>query len=219
MNQDLHYNQAYIFFEDAKYSRALEEMARSETIDDESFKKFAAQCNAMIAQQYLITIKQLISDGDYEEAQRLKREYQDNYQPSELINAIAVPQTAPQPTSTYKAPSQTSPYYTSGNDDSDDSESSYKMWFISAGITGLVLILVTIMCSSSHSDSSYDYNSAPSDSVSAYENYYQESYESETAVEEVDYSTTSYNSYESESSNNNDYSSGSYNDNSADVWE
>lgn len=222
MSQDLHYNQAYIFFEDAKYSRALEEMARSETIDDESFKKFAAQCNAMIAQQYIITIKQLISDGDYNEAQRLKREYQDNYQQNEAIDAIDVPSPEPKPspitTTAYTAPIRKLSNLINRNANKDDSDTSNKMIGLLAGAVGITLLLLIIIstCSSSSSDSD-DYDSSSSNSEQTYENNYQESYESE-AAEEVE-QPTYYDTYESESSYNNDYSSDTYNDNSADVWE
>ena len=192
-------------------------MAHSETIDDESFKAFTTQCNAMITQQYLIVIKQLITDGDYNEAQRLKREYQDNYPQSDAIDAIDVPY----------------PQAKDMNDDDDEDKSFIDKIMSTSSenkiavvvIVVILLIIIIAMCSSSHGDDSYDDGFNIEEELGPAPEYYPEecateaveqSYESE-AIEErqaVDYPY-----YESEPSYNSEYSSGYYNDNSADVWQ
>lgn len=131
------------------------------------------------------------------------------------------------PCTSYAGQRQVAPNYSSGNVGKDNLSTSYKtLGIIAAGVgVAIVLVIIIALCSSHRSETSYDYDVCGADSVLPDENYYPESYESEAVAEEVEQPSTSYDSYESEPSYNcepsynNDYSSGSYDDNSADVWE
>ena len=75
-------------FEDGEYEEAISTMALSASISAEDYKKFVAQCNSFMTEQYKVLIEQSIQDDDYNELVALHEAYKKRFGENEAIEGL-----------------------------------------------------------------------------------------------------------------------------------
>ena len=75
-------------FEDGEYEEAISTMALSASISAEDYKKFVAQCNSFMTEQYNVLIEQAIQDDDYNELVALHEAYKKRFGENEAIEGL-----------------------------------------------------------------------------------------------------------------------------------
>ena len=75
-------------FEDGEYEEAISTMALSASISAEDYKKFVAQCNSFMTEQYKVLIEQAIQDDDYNELVALHEAYKKRFGENEAIEGL-----------------------------------------------------------------------------------------------------------------------------------
>ena len=75
-------------FEDGEYDEAISTMALSASISAEDYKKFVAQCNSFMTEQYKVLIEQAIQDDDYNELVALHEAYKKRFGENEAIEGL-----------------------------------------------------------------------------------------------------------------------------------
>ena len=75
-------------FEDGEYEEAISTMALSASISAEDYKKFVAQCNSFMTEQYNVLIEQAIQDDDYNELVALHEAYKKRFGENEAIAGL-----------------------------------------------------------------------------------------------------------------------------------
>ena len=75
-------------FEDGEYEEAISTMALSASISAEDYKKFVAQCNSFMTEQYKVLIEQAIQDDDYNELVALHEAYKKRFGENEAIAGL-----------------------------------------------------------------------------------------------------------------------------------
>lgn len=174
---------AMSLFQDGEYEKAIEAMAKSSTVSPEEYKKFVAQCNQIIVEQYKYLINQALSERDYAKANSLRGEFFEKHGKNAAIEDLPIPSVSPQSSS----PSISMPIQ-------ETSQKSKKVYYIIGGVIVLAVILVIWFISSSSEDSpsstGYDYYSPSNEVV--------EEMVDTVAIEEVP--EYEYNSYESQPS-------------------
>lgn len=76
---DEYQKKANSLFEDGEYEEAISTMALSASISAEDYKKFVAQCNSFMTEQYNVLIEQAIQDDDYNELVALHEAYKKRF--------------------------------------------------------------------------------------------------------------------------------------------
>ena len=76
---DEYQKKANSLFEDGEYDEAISTMALSASISAEDYKKFVAQCNSFMTEQYKVLIEQAIQDDDYNELVALHEAYKKRF--------------------------------------------------------------------------------------------------------------------------------------------
>ena len=76
---DEYQKKANSLFEDGEYEEAISTMALSASISAEDYKKFVAQCNSFMTEQYKVLIEQAIQDDDYNELVALHEAYKKRF--------------------------------------------------------------------------------------------------------------------------------------------
>ena len=75
-------------FEDGEYEEAISTMALSASISAEDYKKFVAQCNSFMTEQYNVLIEQAIQDDDYNELVALHEAYRKRFGENKEIEGL-----------------------------------------------------------------------------------------------------------------------------------
>lgn len=85
---DEYQKKANSLFEDGEYEEAISTMALSASISAEDYKKFVAQCNSFITEQYKVLIEQAIQNDDYNELVALHEAYKKRFGENEAIEGL-----------------------------------------------------------------------------------------------------------------------------------
>ena len=85
---DEYQKKANSLFEDGEYEEAISTMALSASISAEDYKKFVAQCNSFMTEQYKVLIEQAIQDDDYNELVALHEAYKKRFGENEAIEGL-----------------------------------------------------------------------------------------------------------------------------------
>ena len=85
---DEYQKKANSLFEDGEYEEAISTMALSASISAEDYKKFVAQCNSFMTEQYNVLIEQAIQDDDYNELVALHEAYKKRFGENEAIAGL-----------------------------------------------------------------------------------------------------------------------------------
>ena len=85
---DEYQKKANSLFEDGEYEEAISTMALSASISAEDYKKFVAQCNSFMTEQYKVLIEQAIQDDDYNELVALHEAYKKRFGENEAIAGL-----------------------------------------------------------------------------------------------------------------------------------
>ena len=85
---DEYQKKANSLFEDGEYEEAISTMALSASISAEDYKKFVAQCNSFMTEQYNVLIEQAIQDDDYNELVALHEAYKKRFGENEAIEGL-----------------------------------------------------------------------------------------------------------------------------------
>lgn len=88
MIMDEYQKKANSLFEDGEYEEAISTMALSASISAEDYKKFVAQCNSFMTEQYKVLIEQAIQDDDYNELVALHEAYKKRFGENEAIAGL-----------------------------------------------------------------------------------------------------------------------------------
>ena len=88
MIMDEYQIKANSLFEDGEYEEAISTMALSASISAEDYKKFVAQCNSFMTEQYKVLIEQAIQDDDYNELVALHEAYKKRFGENEAIEGL-----------------------------------------------------------------------------------------------------------------------------------
>ena len=85
---DEYQKKANSLFEDGEYEEAISTMALSASISAEDYKKFVAQCNSFMTEQYKVLIEQSIQDDDYNELVALHEAYRKRFGENKEIEGL-----------------------------------------------------------------------------------------------------------------------------------
>ena len=85
---DEYQKKANSLFEDGEYEEAISTMALSASISAEDYKKFVAQCNSFMTEQYKVLIEQAIQNDDYNELVALHEAYKKRFGENEAIEGL-----------------------------------------------------------------------------------------------------------------------------------
>lgn len=85
---DEYQKKANSLFEDGEYDEAISTMALSASISAEDYKKFVAQCNSFMTEQYKVLIEQSIQDDDYNELVALHEAYRKRFGENKEIEGL-----------------------------------------------------------------------------------------------------------------------------------
>ena len=89
------YNRALSFYTQGDYEKAFDIISTLDLVGNEKGRVLFVECKRQIVQQYGYLIKSFIEQGQYEDAEKAKRDFISKYGSEQLIDSINIPQNMP----------------------------------------------------------------------------------------------------------------------------